>query len=108
VVHSAGFSKGGQWPQLLSSKRRDSANVVQDHDADLGRHHPVVPPVDQHDGRLDAGEVLTCSRATGSPIAGASIHRLHGYHPLGIPSCRADQRHILGLRRADQFAAKRR
>ncbi len=32
-------------------------NVVEDRDADLEGHHPVVPPVDQEDGRLDAGEV---------------------------------------------------
>ena len=33
-------------------------NVVEDRDADLEGHHPVVAPVDQQDGRLDAGEVL--------------------------------------------------
>jgi hypothetical protein len=56
VVHSAGFSKGGQWPQLLSSKRRDSANVVEDRDADLERYHPIVQPVDYRP--LYAGEVF--------------------------------------------------
>ena len=33
-------------------------NVVQDRDADLERHHPVLPAVDQQDRRLHAGEVL--------------------------------------------------
>src|SRR6266436_8050913 len=33
-------------------------DVVEDRDADLERHHPVVAPVDEEDGRLDAGEVL--------------------------------------------------
>ena len=33
-------------------------DVVQNRDADLEGHHPVVAPVDQEDGRLDLGEVL--------------------------------------------------
>jgi hypothetical protein len=33
-------------------------NVVQDRNADLEGHHPVVSPADQEDGRLDDGEVL--------------------------------------------------
>jgi hypothetical protein len=32
-------------------------NVVEDRDRDLEGHHPLVAPVDQQDGRLDAGQV---------------------------------------------------
>ena len=32
-------------------------NVVQHRDADLERHHPIVAPVDQQDGRLDSREL---------------------------------------------------
>jgi hypothetical protein len=46
-------------------------DMIEDRDADLEGHHPVVAPVDQEDRRLDAGEVGGCSRAPGSPIAGA-------------------------------------
>jgi hypothetical protein len=32
--------------------------VIEDGEADLDGHYPVVAPVDQEDRRLDAGEVL--------------------------------------------------
>jgi hypothetical protein len=37
-------------------------NMVENRDADLEGHHPVVSPVDQEDGRLDAGQVRRRTR----------------------------------------------
>ena len=45
-------------PAVVEKHEARVGNVVQDRDADLEGHHPVVPPVDQQHGRLDAGEVL--------------------------------------------------
>ena len=60
AAHSAGFSNGGQCPQLFSSTRQ-LGNVIEDRDADLEWHHPVVTPVDQEHGGLDAGgDTLFC------------------------------------------------
>jgi len=50
--------EGGQWAAIVEKHEARVGYVVQDRDADLERHHPVVPPVDQQDGRLDAREVL--------------------------------------------------
>ena len=46
-VHSAGFSKAGQWPQLFEQYEVPIGDVVQDRDADLERHAALVPHVDQ-------------------------------------------------------------
>jgi hypothetical protein len=45
-------------PAVVEQHEARSGDVVQRRDADLEGHHPVVPPVDQQDRRLDAGEVL--------------------------------------------------
>ena len=45
-------------PAVVEKHEVPIGNVVQDRDADFEGHHPVVPPVDQEDGCLDAGEVL--------------------------------------------------
>jgi hypothetical protein len=44
-------------PAVVEKYQARVGNVVQDGDADLEGHHPVVAPVDQQDWRLDAGQV---------------------------------------------------
>jgi hypothetical protein len=41
-----------------------SRHVIEDRDRDFERHHPVVPPVDQQDGRLDTRGDRACWRAS--------------------------------------------
>jgi hypothetical protein len=85
VVHSAGFSKGGPVAAIVEKHEVPIGDVVQNRNADLERHRPVVPPVDQQDGRLDAGEVLCLvgesptqkcrprNRAKGEPMLAGGI-----------------------------------
>ena len=44
-------------PAVVEKYQVRVGNVVQDRDTDLDGHHPVIAPVDQEDGRLDASEV---------------------------------------------------
>jgi hypothetical protein len=44
-------------PAVVEQHEVPIGKVVQDRDADLEGHHPVIPPVNQEDRRLDAGEV---------------------------------------------------
>src|SRR5271166_2312693 len=57
-------------PAVVEKHEARVGNVVEDRDADLEGHHPVVSPVDQRTGAWMPAS-LVCSRAAGSPIAGA-------------------------------------
>ena len=57
-THSAGFLERRPVPGVVEQHEVPIGNVVQDRDADLEGRHPVVPAMDQQDGRLDAGEVM--------------------------------------------------
>jgi hypothetical protein len=43
-------------PAVVEKHKARVGNVIQGRYADLERHHPIVPPVDQLDPRLDAAE----------------------------------------------------
>ena len=42
-------------PAIVEQHEARIGDVVEDRDRDLEGHHPVSPPVDQQDGRLDLG-----------------------------------------------------
>src|ERR1700730_16534540 len=52
-----GLLEGRPVAAIVEQHEARVGDVVQNRDADLEGHHPVVAPVDQEDGRLDAGEV---------------------------------------------------
>jgi hypothetical protein len=52
------FLERDQCPQLLRSTRRESPMWFRIAMLTSKGHHSVAPPMDQQDGRLDAGEVL--------------------------------------------------
>ena len=49
--------EGRPVPAIVEQHEARVGDVVEDCDADLEGHHPVVAAVDQQDGRLDAGEI---------------------------------------------------
>ena len=54
---SGGPFEGWPVPVVVEQHEVPVGNVVQDCDADLEGHYPVIASVDQQDGRLDPGEL---------------------------------------------------